>query len=260
MTFQNAFREKLQSKTLALGTCITFNDPTVTEALTNVLDFVWIDMEHNPQTLETVQGHLLATKGTPTTPLVRVPWNDPVLIKPVLDIGAAGLIVPLIRTADDARRAVAACLYPPAGIRGYGPRRPSRYGLDGGPAFCKAANESIIVIVQIEHIEAVNNIDEILAVPGLTSVVIGPNDLAGSLGHIGEPRHADVMAAIDVILAAGRKASVPVGLAVGDDPGVLSGWADKGAAWIAISADFHLLLRAAGQSVKMLREHVARSR
>jgi 2-keto-3-deoxy-L-rhamnonate aldolase RhmA len=228
--------------------------------LTNVLDFVWIDMEHNPLSLASVQAHIMATKGTETTPLVRVAWNDPVLIKPVLDIGAAGVIVPLVRTAEDTRRAVAACLYPPEGIRGYGPRRPSNYGRDGGPAYCRAANESVIVIVQIEHAEAVENIDEILAVPGLTSAVIGPNDLASSLGHAGDARHPDVVKAMEVVLNAGRAASVPVGVAGPDDPAVLTGWADKGARWLAIGADFRLLLRSTSQLTRQLREHEGRAR
>src|SRR5438105_12148094 len=116
-------------------------------------------MEHNPLSLSAVQGHLLAVKGTGATPLVRVPWNDPVLIKPVLDIGAAGVIVPLVRTAEDVRRAVAACRYLPEGVRGYGPRRASNYGRHGGPDFIRAANASIITIVQIEQAEALNNLD-----------------------------------------------------------------------------------------------------
>jgi 2-dehydro-3-deoxyglucarate aldolase/4-hydroxy-2-oxoheptanedioate aldolase len=256
----SAFPDKLKAGKLCLGTCITFSDPTVTEALTGVLDFVWIDMEHNPQSLEAVQAHIMATKGTDTTPLVRVPWNNPVLIKPVLDIGAAGVIVPLIRTADDARRAVAACLYPPEGVRGYGPRRPSDYGRSGGPAYCQAANESVITICQIEHTDAVANIDEILAVRGLTSVFIGPNDLAGSLGHIGEPRHPEVRAAIDVVLRAGEKASVPVGLAVGDDPTVLTEWVNKGARWLAIGADFILLLHSATYLTGLVRENERHAR
>src|SRR6516165_5848185 len=159
------FREKLKAGQTCLGTAITFTDATVTEALCPLLDFVWIDMEHNALSLETVQAHIMATKASETTPLVRVPWNDPVLIKPVLDIGAAGVIVPLIRTAEEARRAVAACLYPPDGIRGFGPRRPSNYGRLGGPEFCRAANASVLPMVQIEHIEAVEHIGEILAVP-----------------------------------------------------------------------------------------------
>jgi 2-dehydro-3-deoxyglucarate aldolase/4-hydroxy-2-oxoheptanedioate aldolase len=252
------FRDKLRSGSLCLGTCVTFSDPTVTEALSQVLDFVWIDTEHNPLSLEAVQGHIIATKGSATTPIVRVAWNDPVLIKPVLDIGAAGVIVPLVRTADDVRQAVSACRYPPEGIRGYGPRRPSKYGRDGGPDYCRAANESIITIVQIEHVDAIQNIDAILAVPGLTSVVIGPNDLAGSLGHIGNARHADVSQAIERVLEAGRKARVPVGIALGDDPELLNYWVDRGASWLAIGADFRLLLHAATRLVGIVSEHAGR--
>src|SRR5258706_242440 len=148
--------DRMRQGEIVLGTVITVTDPTVTEALCSVYDFLWIDMEHNALSLEVVQNHLMATKGTNVTALVRVPWNDPVLIKPVLDIGAHGVIVPFIRTVEETRLAVSACLYPPDGIRGYGPRRPSNYGRLGGPQFCKAANEAMITVVQIEHIDAVN--------------------------------------------------------------------------------------------------------
>jgi 2-keto-3-deoxy-L-rhamnonate aldolase RhmA len=250
-----AFREKLRAGPTCLGTCVTFSDATVTESVCGLFDFVWIDTEHNPLSLEAVQAHVIATKGTGTTPLVRVPWNDPVRIKPVLDLGAAGVIVPLIRTAEEAAGAVAACRYPPEGVRGYGPRRPTQYARIGGPEYCRAANEAVVTIVQIEHEDAVRNIDAILAVPGLTSVVIGPNDLSGSLGRMGEPRHPDVLRAIDAVLASGRRAGVPVGIAVGDDPGVLTGWVDKGVRWIAIGADFVLLTSAAARSVEAIRSH-----
>jgi 2-keto-3-deoxy-L-rhamnonate aldolase RhmA len=247
------FIQKLRQGRLCLGTCITFTDPTVTEALTNVCDFAWIDMEHNALSLEAVLGHVLACKGTNTTPLVRVAWNDPVLIKPVLDIGAAGVIVPLVRTADDVRRAVAACRYPPEGIRGFGPRRPSNYARLGGPEFCRASNETIITIAQIEHIEAVEQIDELLAVPGLSAVVVGPNDLSGSMGQMGNPRHPDVLAAIDRILERAKAAGVFAGVSVGDDPDILVEWVKKGANWVAMGADFTLLLRAATEVAQRVR-------
>jgi 2-dehydro-3-deoxyglucarate aldolase/4-hydroxy-2-oxoheptanedioate aldolase len=250
---QTGFRARLQAGQPCLGTCITFSDPTVTEALCDLFDFVWIDAEHNPMSLETIQGHVMATKGTATTPLVRVAWNDPVLIKPVLDLGAAGVIVPLIRTAEDVRRAVAACKYPPEGIRGFGPRRPSRYGRDGGPEFIKSANASVIVIVQIEHVDAFNNLDEILAVPGLTSLVIGPNDLAGSLGYVGEPRHPEVLRVIDQVIAQANCAQVPVGMAGGGEPDELAAWLDKGARWLACGADFYFLVRSAMQFAQAAR-------
>lgn len=241
------FRRKLGGRRPCLGTCVTFTDPTVTDALAGLLDFVWIDMEHSPQTLESVQSHVLATKGTTAAPLVRVPWNDPVLIKPVLDLGAAGIIVPLVRTADDVRRAVSACRYPPQGIRGYGPRQPAGYGQDGGPDYIRKANESIVIIVQIEHVDAVNNLDEILAVPGLTSVVIGPNDLSGSLGQMGNPRHPTVVQTMEQIIARGVQAGVPVGLATAGEPADLIRWVRKGVRWISMGADFYFLTQSVSQ-------------
>ena len=250
------FRQKLASGKIALGTCISMVDPIVVESLTRVLDFVWIDTEHNPLSLEHVQGHLMATKGTETTPLVRVRVNDPAAIKPVLDMGAAGVIVPLIKTADDVRLAVAACKYPPEGIRGFGPRRPSQFGALGGPEFCQAANQSIITIVQIEQAEALENLDAILAVPGLTSIVVGPNDLAGALGYMGQPRHPQVIAAIDRVIAKARAAKLPMGIAVGDEPEALVEWADKGVNWLAIANDYTLLLRATTELVNHVRGHV----
>ena len=252
---QNAdkFTDKLKRNALCLGVVISFTDPTVTEALCSVLDFVWIDMEHSAFSLETVQAHIMATKGSDTTPLVRVPWNDPVLIKPVLDMGAAGVIVPQVCTAEDARRAVAACRYPPDGIRGFGPRRSSNYGRVGGPDFCQAANEEVIVIVQIEHIDAVNNLDEILAVPGLTSIVVGPNDLSGSIGHLGESQHPDVVSAIDKVIAKARRSDVFVGIGSEPDPDVVMEWVEKGVQWVATGDDVTLLLQAADQIAGSLR-------
>src|SRR5215510_13467148 len=127
------FVEKMREGKICIGTAVSLSDATVSEALSTVFDFVWIDMEHNPLSLSDVQAHIMATKGSECTPIVRVPWNDPVLMKPVLDIGAAGIVVPFIRTVEDAKLAVAACRYPPEGIRGFGPRRPSNYGRLGGP-------------------------------------------------------------------------------------------------------------------------------
>jgi 2-dehydro-3-deoxyglucarate aldolase/4-hydroxy-2-oxoheptanedioate aldolase len=248
------FREKLARGQICLGTGITYGDATVTEALCGVLDFLWIDMEHAPLSLADVQAHVMATKGSDTVPLVRVPWNDPVLVKPVLDLGAAGVILPMVRTPEEARKAVAACLYPPEGIRGFGPRRPSRYGQLGGPAFCAAANRTVLPIVQIEHAEAVENIDAILATPGLASIVLGPNDLSGSLGHMGNPGHPDVDRAIDHVVARARKMGIPVGVGTGDDPVALATWARRGVQWLTMGCDCTLLVRAARQVAGELRK------
>jgi 2-dehydro-3-deoxyglucarate aldolase/4-hydroxy-2-oxoheptanedioate aldolase len=248
-----AFRDKLQRGQVCLGTVITFTDPAVTEALAEGLDFLWVDAEHGALSLDQVQGHLLAAKGSGAAVLVRVAWNDPVLIKPVLDAGADGVIVPLVRTADDVRRAVAGCKYPPEGIRGYGPRRPSRYGRRGGPEYIRAANAAVLTVVQIEHIEAVNNLDEILAVQGLSAVLIGPQDLSGSLGHAGQPRHPEVLRAIDTILAKAGRSGIPVGLATGCEAEEFVSWVRKGVGWVTVGGDFWLMVRALSQLTTQIR-------
>lgn len=247
------FAEKLKSGETAYGTVISFTDPTVTELLSQELDFVWIDMEHSPQTLQTVQAHIMAAEGTGATPLVRVAWNDAVLIKPVLDCGAAGVIVPLVRTSQDACMAVAACKYPPEGVRGFGPRRPSRYGRAGGPEFCKKMNDEIICILQIEHADAVRNIDAIVAVPGIRALVIGPNDLAGSMYRMGEPDHPDVAEAIDAVMASAKRAGLPVGIGIGPDGASVGAWVQKGMKWIAIGSDTSLLVRAVTSTLESAR-------
>jgi len=251
------FIDKMRAGQVCLGTIITFNDPAVTEALCLAFDFVWIDTEHNPFTLETLLAHLLAAKGTDTTPIVRVPWNDPVLIKQVLDTGAPGVVVPFVRSAEEARRAVAACRYPPDGIRGYGPRRPSNYGRERGPAFMQAANDSVIVVCQIEHIDAVNDIDHILAVPGLTAITTGSNDLAASMGHAGEPNHPDIIRALEMVLAKARQAGIFAGVSVGHQPDMLVEWVKRGAQWLAMGADYGLLTHMADTTARQVREQIA---
>lgn len=246
------FREKLQRHHTCFGVAITFNDPTVTDALCELFDFVWIDMEHNALTLDAVQGHIIATQGSDTTALVRVPSHDPNTIKTVLDIGADGIIVPNVRTPEEARRAVAACRYPPEGIRGYGPRRPSGYGRTGGSAFCKAANQAIIAIAQIEHIDAVRDIDQILAVPGLDSIVFGPNDLSGSMGHMGEPKHPDVVKAMESVVARAKGTKVVIGTGVGS-PDDMEYWLKQGSQWLLAAGDVSLMLRAANDIMPKLR-------
>jgi 2-keto-3-deoxy-L-rhamnonate aldolase RhmA len=247
------FREKLLRGEVCFGTAITFTDPTITELLAAELDFVWIDAEHNALSLESVQLHLMAVKGSQSFPLVRVAWNDPVLLKPVLDIGAPGVVIPLIRTAADAALAVAACRYPPKGIRGFGPRRGSRYGRDGGPDYIAQADASIMVNVQIEHVDAVKNLDAILATDGLAGIVIGPNDLAGSMGLPGRPTHPDVLKSIDMVVARARAANKFVGIGSSADPDELADWVRRGVQWLMVGADFVLLRKGTTQAVSAAR-------
>jgi 2-keto-3-deoxy-L-rhamnonate aldolase RhmA len=162
----------------------------------------------------------------------------------------------MVSTVEDTKRAVAACRYPPEGIRGYGPRRPSNYGRLGGPDFCKEENDAMITVVQIELADAVSNIGEIVRVPGLSGLLIGSNDLSGSLGYMGQPRHPKVIAAIDKVIEAAHRASIPVGIAIGNDVVMLREWIDKGIQWVTGGGDMSLLLHAADQITSELRAHI----
>jgi 2-dehydro-3-deoxyglucarate aldolase/4-hydroxy-2-oxoheptanedioate aldolase len=255
MRTQHRFRERLRAGAVCLGTAVSFTDPAVSEALAGAgLDFLWIDMEHGALGIEAVQAHVMASQLAGATPLVRVPWNDPVLIKPVLDAGAEGIIVPLIRTAADARQAVAACRYPPDGVRGFGPRRPSAFGRHGGPAFCQAANQHVMVIPQVEHIDAVRNLDDILQTPGVEAVLIGPNDLSGSMGLTAQPAHPEVVQAVETVIAKARARGVFVGIGLGGGADDVLRWLRKGVQWAGVGADFLYLTRGIDDVVGRIRQ------
>ncbi len=253
------FLEKIQGGRLCLGTCISLSDAQATEALATDVDLLWIDLEHTSLSLADVKAGMMALKGTDTAALVRVPWNDPVRVKPVLDLGADGVIFPMARTADDVRRAVSACRYPPLGERGFGPLRPLDYGRRNAIEFCDDADENIMVVVQIEQAEAVENIDEILAVPGLTSLAFGPMDLSASLGHRGQPGHPEVEAAVRHVVERAKAAGIPTGVSIGSAPQTVCQWADYGLNWICYGVDVTLMIQSFNDVAGKVRDHVGQS-
>jgi len=251
-----ALRDRLRAGEICLGTWTASSDPCIAEMLTGSgYDFIVIDSEHGALGIESVQQDIMAMKGTGVAPIVRVPWNDAVLVKRVLDSGAAGVLIPLVRSAEEVEQAIAACMYPPAGIRGFGPRRPSNYERDA-TAYLATANESLVVWVQIEHIDAVNAIDAIVSTPRLDGVFIGSNDLSGSLGLLGQPRHPRVMEAIDKTIASAKAAGVSVGIAGPADPQAAFEWLSKGVQFITLGSDASLLIQASEASVQGVRRLV----
>jgi len=212
---RNQLKPKLAQGKTVIGCVVTLGSPTVAEVLASVgLDFLWFDMEHGPLGLESIQAMLAATNGRGVSPIVRVPWNDPVIIKRVLDIGPEGVLIPLVNTQAEAERAVKACKYPPAGIRGVGLGRAHGYGLDFAN-YLATADKELMVILQIEHIEAVNNVEKILTVPGIDLLFVGPYDLSGSMGRLGQTDHPEVQEAIGRVVRACQKAKMPLGTFAG---------------------------------------------
>ena len=248
------FKERLKAGEHLIGSWIMFTDPCVTEVMAGAgFDFLIVEMEHSAQNLETVQRHIIAMKGTNTTPIVRVPWNDPVMIKQVLDMGTAGILVPQVRTAEEAKQAVSSCLYPPEGIRGFGPRRPGGYERNY-KEYIKTANKNIVIFIQLEHIDAVNNIDKILNVAGIDAICIGQCDLSGSLGLLGDINHPKVIKAVETIIAKSNKAKIPVGHMVGIDVDKACEWIKKGVQFVAIGSDMSYLVKTTDDTVAQLRK------
>ncbi|MHB9037427.1 MAG: HpcH/HpaI aldolase family protein [Armatimonadota bacterium] len=250
------FRDNLKSGQVCIGASITFTDPLVTDALADSVDFFWIDLEHSLMSSEALAGHLLAARARCTPAIVRVTGSDTPFIKPVLDAGADGIIVPQIRSVDEVRRAVGDCRYPPEGNRGYGPRVPSNYGRDGGSDFIRRANENLFVSVQIETREALEALDEILAVPGLDSVVIGPWDLSSALGRLGDVEHPEVVSAIETIVRKARAAGLFVGAGMGADADYALKMAKRGIQWLQVGGDCGYLINEADRISESVRNNM----
>jgi 2-dehydro-3-deoxyglucarate aldolase/4-hydroxy-2-oxoheptanedioate aldolase len=158
-------------------------------------------------------------------------------IKPVLDTGAQGIIVPQVRGAEEVREVVNDCRYPPQGRRGFGPLVPSNYGRDGGTEYMQQANRELYVCAQIENVEALGEIDEIVSMPGLDAIVLGPADLSASLGfplQFSEPR---VVVALDTIISKARAAGLHVGAGLPDDPTTIADMIKRGVQWMHIGGD-----------------------
>ena len=233
--------ELLSAGKVALGAQLRFGVPAIAELFGMAgFDFISIDAEHAPQSPAGIQAQLQAVSGTNCTPIVRFGRNDPDEIRLALDMGAGGVLIPLVRTAADARRAVQACRYPPLGSRSYGPSRAHQYGFDRD--YYPRSLPSVACVVIIETAEAVENIDDILAVDGLDSFVIGPADLSIALGVPLDTQHAKVIEATDRVLAAARRAGKPAGLVFNpSEPELMKRRVEQGARLFLASGDEWML-------------------
>ena len=247
------FRDRLQRGEVLIGTSIALADPLVTEALSGSVDFVWLDQEHTAISPETLRGHLMAARGAGTMAVVRVAGLGAAGLKPVLDAGAPGVVVPQVRTVEEVRQVVVDCRYPPVGERGFGPLIPTDFGRADWADYVARANRLIFVAVMIETAAAVEAIDGITAIPGLDSVVLGPWDLSGSLGVLGQIDHPRVVAAMERVIASARRAGVVVGSGMGADPAFARLQARRGVQWLQVGGDCSYLIRSAEQLTAAIR-------
>src|SRR5438552_8549326 len=201
----NPVRTKLASGKPVLAATITVNSVDIAaHAACMGFDFLWIEMEHSPITLETLRNMVLATRGLPALPFARVPVNEIWAAKRVLDAGVFGVMFPFTSTPELARQAAAACRYPPVGCRGSGPVL-AKFGWPEAESYHDCADANVMVIAIIEEARAVERIDEIAATPGVDVLFIGTSDLSFSLGLRGNQQHTKLEEAIAKIVAAGKK-------------------------------------------------------
>lgn len=178
------------------------------------VDFLVIDTEHGAINVESVQAIIQAMAGTDVVPIVRLAGSQRVFANKILDTGPMGIIVPMVSSREDAQATVSAALYPPEGTRGIGLGRAQGYELDRREEYLKVANDEMLVVVQAEHRDGVEHIEEIVSTPGIDLIFLGPADLAGSMGYRAQPGHPDVAKAIARVAQAARRARVPVGIPV----------------------------------------------
>jgi 4-hydroxy-2-oxoheptanedioate aldolase len=223
-----------------LGTWVMSAAPAVAEAMGSCgFDFLVVDMEHSPIDIADAVSMLRAIAGTPAESVVRLPWNDQVMVKRVLDGGARNLMFPFIQSPEEARTAVSYTRYPPHGVRGVAAvHRGSRYGRTSD--YFKTAHEEIAVIIQLETPEAIGQLAEIAAVPGVDALFVGPGDLSAALGRIGEVGHPEVQALIARAAQMARTAGKSIGI-VGGNPDMVGRFLSYGYDWVAVASDVGMM-------------------
>jgi 2-keto-3-deoxy-L-rhamnonate aldolase RhmA len=250
---KNTLKAALRARErLLLGTWLMSASNVVAEAVGWAgFDFVVLDMEHAPVDLSGAVQLMQAVAGTPTEVIVRVPWNDFVTVKRVLDAGARTLMFPMIQNAEEARAAVAATRYPPDGIRGVAVlHRGSRFATV--PDYLATAGDEIGVILQLETAEAVAARDAIMAVPGCDAIFVGPGDLSAAMGHLGSVGAPAVQSALRETAAACRERGTACGI-VGPDVAIVRGYAEAGFSFVAIGSDLSLMMARAREAIAGLR-------
>lgn len=249
-----SLKQKLKNNELTIGSWIMMADSMSVEVMALAgFDWLVVDIEHTPIDMETVKTLIITIQANDMKALVRVSKNEEVVIKKVLDIGADGIIVPMVSSKEDAMQAVEYAKYPPVGKRGVGLYRASKYGTNF-EAYKKWVDEELVIIAQIEHIDAVNNIDEIISVEGIDGTIIGPYDLSGSMGYPGEFEREDVKEAVQHVLARCKKYNMPSGFHVVDtEPEKLNEKIAQGCTFLAYGIDYFFMRDAATSGMQQIK-------
>lgn len=248
----NRFKQGLREGRQLVGLWSSLSSAAATEILADSgFDWILIDSEHAPNEVPMVADQLRAASLGRATPVVRPPWNDPVNLKRLLDVGVQTLLVPFVQSPEEAARAVAATRYPPRGIRGVASvHRANRYGRI--PDYFARANDEMCVLVQLETRAAVDALEGIAAVDGVDGVFIGPSDLAASLGHLGNNSHPDVRRMIEDACRRAGAVGIPIGILAPLETDA-SAYLAMGFGFVAVGSDVVVLRKGCDALVKLFK-------
>lgn len=248
-------KEKLKNNKLTIGSWIMMGNAMSVEVMA-LAGFEWlvVDLEHTSINLETAKNLITTIQANNMKALVRVNKNEEVVIKQILDMGADGIVVPMVCSKEDALQAVNYSKYPPVGKRGVGLYRASKYGTKF-EEYKKWVDEELVIIAQIEHVNAVQNIDEILNVDGIDATIIGPYDLSGSMGYPGDFEREDVQEAVQKVLNKCKEYNIPSGFHVVDtNSEKIKEKIDQGCTFLAYGIDYFFMRDAAMNGMNKLKE------
>ena len=254
---KNPIKAAMAANSMQIGVWIGSGSPVMAEIAGGAgFDWALIDAEHGPSGHDGILAQLQAIAGTQTPVVVRVPVQEDWLLKRVLDMGVQTVLIPMVHTAEQAARAVAACRYPPEGIRGVGAgqARATAYGADAD--YLATANAEICVIVQAESTEAIGNLEEIAAVEGVDAVFVGPSDLSADMGFAGQENAPEVVAVIEDAFAR-LKALGKTSCIITFDPGQFAYYRDLGVTFLAVAGDVETLGAGLRQKSSAARQNLA---
>jgi len=246
----NPFKQALREQRPQIGLWLGLAHPYAAEICAGAgFDWLVLDGEHSPNTLESTLSQLQALAPYPVAPVVRTAWNDPVMLKRVLDIGAQTVLVPMVQSAQEAEAAVAAVRYPPAGIRGVASALARAARWNRVPDYLARANDQMCVLVQIETPAGLEALEAIAAVDGVDGLFIGPADLAASMGRLSEPDHPEMLAVLDETIGRIVRTGKAAGIIHGNRA-LARRFLQAGATFVAVGADASLLAHATEDLVR----------
>lgn len=255
----NKLRNKINNKEKIVGTLVCFTEPCICEIFGNIgYDCVWIDTEHTYMSYKDVLCHLNAAKSAGIPSVVRLPQNDPTATKKILEMGSDGIIFPMVKSANEAKKLIESTLYPPMGSRGFGPVRAIKYGAESAKKYVEEKSLELCRFVQIEHIDMIDELEDIAVIPYIDGFIFGPNDLSASLGDFlnvfGEKTLSQIRKAIETL----KKHNKYIGLAGSANEKDIELWSEFGLDMLFSGADWNFVYEKGKETLEITKKHFKR--